>query len=58
MNLIKGCKALQEIRMRKTMKMVVTMDGDAADHNDEHIETVIIMKTVVMRMGMAATAIS
>lgn len=44
--------------MRKTMKMVVTMDGDAADHNDEHTETVIIMKTVVMRMGMAATAIS
>lgn len=33
------------------MKMVVTMDGDAADHNDEHIETVIIMKTVVKEDG-------
>lgn len=40
------------------MKMVVTKDEGAADHNDEHIETVIIMKTVVMRVGTAATAVS
>lgn len=40
------------------MKMVVMTDEDDADHSDEHIETVIIMKTVVMRMGMTATAIS
>lgn len=40
------------------MKMVVTTDEDDADHSDERIEAVIIMKTVVMRMGMTATAIS
>lgn len=40
------------------MKMVVTMDEEGADHNDEHIETVIIMEAVLMRMGMTASAIS
>ena len=44
--------------MRKTMRVVVTMDEEVDDHNDEHIETVITMKAVVMRMGMTATAIS
>ena len=40
------------------MKMVVTTDEGDADHSGEHIETVIIMKTAVMRMGTTATAIS